>query len=291
MAPKGKLIIIGGAVDVGSSREGVRLAPATDLYLRFFEKGILRRLINESAHQLKSRFEIITTASLIPQQVGLQYTQAFDYLGASNVGVLQITNRKEADSAENLGRLMDADAVIFTGGDQLRISSIIGGTQFHRTIMHRYLKEDFLYAGTSAGAAAASTNMIYEGSSSEALLKGAVKITTGLGLINHVIIDTHFVHRGRIGRLLQAVASNPQTLGMGLGEDTGLLIKNGYEMEAIGSGLVIFVDGRHILNTNITDVEIGEPISIENMIVHVLSKGDLYNLETRELIIRPNPGE
>jgi cyanophycinase len=127
--------------------------------------------------------------------------------------------------------------------------------------------------------------MIYQGSSSEALLKGEVKITSGLGLIDNVIIDTHFVHRGRIGRLFQAVVNNPRTLGIGLGEDTGFLITNGNYMEAIGSGLVILVDGRHIKDTNLTQVEMGTPISIKNLVVHVMSKYDHYDLEKHEMTI------
>ncbi|UPT68457.1 MAG: hypothetical protein M0D57_07435 [Sphingobacteriales bacterium JAD_PAG50586_3] len=121
----------------------------------------------------------------------------------------------------------------------------------------------------------------------EALLKGEVKITGGLGLINNVIIDTHFVQRGRIGRLLYACASNPINLGIGLGEDTGLVITNGQTMEAIGSGLIILVDGTHMRHTNLTDVEMGEPVSIENLIVHVMAIGDNFDLRTKKLTIAP----
>jgi cyanophycinase len=101
-----------------------------------------------------------------------------------------------------------------------------------------------------------------------------------------VVIDTHFVKRGRIGRLLQAVVSNPKALGIGLGEDTGLLITDGNEMEALGTGLVILVDGRKITDTNITDVDMGKPISIKNMVVHVMSKGDHYSLHDHDLKIQ-----
>ena len=147
-----------------------------------------------------------------------------------------------------------------------------------------FKNEDFIYAGTSAGAAAASNNMIYQGSSSEALLKGEVKISSGLGLIDGVIIDTHFVQRGRIGRLFQAVVGNPKVLGIGLGEDTGLLITNN-QMEAIGSGLVILVDGREIKDTNLTQVELGQPISINHLVTHVMSKFDIFNLDTFKMKI------
>jgi len=127
--------------------------------------------------------------------------------------------------------------------------------------------------------------MIYQGSSHEALLKGEVKITGGLGFINNVIIDTHFVQRGRIGRLFYVCASNPINLGIGLGEDTGLLITDGNHMEAIGSGLVILVDGTSMRDTNITEVKMGDPVSIENLHVHVMSLGDHYDLKKKKLTI------
>lgn len=287
MTPVGKLIIIGGAVDTGSFTEK-NYQDEIEKNLNFFEKGILKRILLESENAENSRIEIITTASQIPDVVGDEYVKAFSYLGAENCGVMNITQREQANSEEFVNRLQAADVVMFTGGDQLRLSSILGGTEFHHLLIKKYQDTNFLMAGTSAGAAAASNNMIYQGSSSEALLKGEIKITGGLGLINDVIIDTHFVHRGRIGRLFQAVVSNPMILGVGLGEDTGLFIKNGHEMEAIGSGLVIIVDGRNIKDTNITDIPMGTPISIENLVVHVMSMHDHFDLKTHKMIINKN---
>jgi cyanophycinase len=282
---KGKLVIIGGAVDKGSFTE-------TDLdrnavqNLNFFEAGILRRIINESKHKENSRIEVITTASKIPREIGPEYMKAFNYLNATNIGILDIERREQAMDPEVLDRLKAADVILFTGGDQLRLTSILGGTPFHDIFLEKYRNEDFIYAGTSAGAAAASNTMIYQGSSTEALLKGEVKITSGLGLINDVIIDTHFVQRGRIGRLFQAVVGNPKTLGIGLGEDTGLLITNGQQMEAIGSGLVILVDGREIKDTNLTQIELGKPISITHLVTHVMSKYDTFDLKTFKMHIK-----
>lgn len=284
MEIRGKLIIIGGAVDKGSFTE-------TDLdinvanNLTFFETGILKRIINESKYKEKSRVEVLTTASKIPREIGPEYVKAFNYLGAMNVEAMYLEKRELAASQEMLDRLAAADIVILTGGDQLRLSSILGGTKFHDLLLDKYHNEEFIYAGTSAGAAAASSNMIYQGSSSEALLKGEVKITSGLGLIDGVIIDTHFVQRGRIGRLFQAVVGNPRVLGIGLGEDTGLLITNNREMEAIGSGLVILVDGREIKDTNLTQVELGQPISISHLVTHVMSKHDTFDLKTHKMHI------
>ena len=282
---RGKLIIIGGAVDKGSFTE-TDLDKNKPQNLNFFEEGILKRLIKESAKQELSRVEVVTTASKIPKEIGAEYVKAFSYLGANNVDVLNIERREQAMDPEVLERLKVADVVMFTGGDQLRLTSILGGTPFQDIILDKYTNEDFIYAGTSAGAAAASNNMIYQGSSSEALLKGEVKITSGLGLIDDVIIDTHFVQRGRIGRLFQAVVGNPKVLGIGLGEDTGLLITNGRQMEAIGSGLVILVDGREIKDTNLTQVELGQPISINHLVTHVLSKHDTFDLDTFKMTIK-----
>ena len=281
-SPKGKLVIIGGSVDKGSFTEN-----SEDLKrnINFFERGILKRITNESTKKEASRFEIITTASSIPEEVGQEYVKAYSQLNVTNVGVLNIKSREEANAPENLERLKNADTVMFTGGDQLRLTAIFGGTAFHQLLLDRYENDDFLISGTSAGAAASSNNMIYQGNSHEALFKGEVKITGGLGFINNVIIDTHFVQRGRIGRLLYACASNPMNLGIGLGEDAGLLIIHGKNMEAIGSGLIMLVDATHMNDTNISDVEMGQPVSVENLKVHVMAIGDHFDLKHKKLTI------
>ncbi|WP_207533515.1 cyanophycinase [Desertivirga arenae] len=284
MVPKGKLVIIGGAVDLGSSlsyNENINHPH----YIKFFERGILRRMITESPKKEESVIEVITTASKIPEIVGAEYIKSFNQLQVGKVHVLDIRTREDALTEESIERAKNADIVMFSGGDQLRLSSIFGGTEFLEILKRRYEQEDFMIAGTSAGAAAASVNMIYRGSSSEALIKGEVQITGGLGFIDDVIIDTHFVQRGRIGRLFYAVASNPGMLGIGLGEDAGLLITEGRCLEAIGSGLTILVDGRYISETSIYDVEIGSPVSIDNLKVHVMSIFDKYDLHKHELKI------
>jgi len=281
MAPKGKLIIIGGAINTGSFAETQFGLPQN---MNFFERGILKRITTESEKGNLSRFEIMTTASLIPVKVGEEYIKAFAQLDVHDVGVLNIGSREEANNAAYVERIKNADVIIFTGGDQLRLSSIFGGTEIHRILLDKYQNTNIVIAGTSAGAAASSKNMIYQGSSKDALLKGEVKITGGLGFIDDVIVDTHFVQRGRIGRLLYAAASNPGILGIGLGEDTGLYIYNN-TMEAIGSGMVILVDGRQMADTNLTDVEMGQPVSIKNMVVHVMCDGDIYDLSNHQLVI------
>jgi cyanophycinase len=285
IVPKGKLIIIGGAVDMGSNVTIQEHILQPD-YIKFFEQGILKRIITESAKHEGSLIEVITTASQIPELVGNEYIKAFGQLNVTNVNVLHIKSREDAGNREYLERIRKADVVMFSGGDQLRLTAIFGGTEFLQILKQRYVKENFVIAGTSAGAAAASTHMIYRGQSNEALIKGEVQITAGLGFIDSVIVDTHFVQRGRIGRLMYAVATNPGILGIGLGEDTGLLVTEGSMMEAIGSGLIILVDGRNIVATNIYDVEIGSPVSIDNLKVHVMSIFDKYDLAQHRLIIK-----
>jgi cyanophycinase len=285
IVPKGKLIIIGGAVDMGSNVTIQEHILQPD-YIKFFEQGILRRIITESAKHEGSLVEVITTASQIPELVGDEYIKAFGQLNVTNVNVLHIKSREDAANKKYLERIRKADVVMFSGGDQLRLTAIFGGTEFLQILKQRFRNENFVIAGTSAGAAAASTHMIYRGQSNEALIKGEVQITAGLGFIDSVIVDTHFVQRGRIGRLMYAVATNPGILGIGLGEDAGLLITEGNIMEAIGSGLIILVDGRSIVATNIYDVELGSPVSIENLKVHVMSIYDKYDLTQHRLLIK-----
>jgi cyanophycinase len=284
--PKGKLIIIGGAVDMNTNLGAQEDILKPD-HLKFFEEGILKRIITESAKNTGSIVEVITTASQIPELVGEEYIEAFGQLiDTSQIGIMDIRTRDDAKKEEYLERIRKADVAMFSGGDQLRLSSIFGGTEFLQILKSRYQEENLVIAGTSAGAAAASTNMIYRGQSSKALIKGEVQITAGLGFIDSVIIDTHFVQRGRIGRLLYAVASNPGMLGIGLGEDAGLLITGGTMMEAIGSGLTILVNGRKMGETNIYDVEMGQPVSIKNMRVSVMSIFDTFDLTQYQLFIK-----
>ena len=276
--PKGKLISIGGSEDKGTGMDPDFIQKEHHI---FFEFGILKRILSEMKG-VDSVIEVITTASQIPEEVGENYVQSFGKLGCNNVGLIHIKNREDVLKEEYIERIRKADGVMFTGGNQLRLSVIFGGTDILELITERYQNEDFLIAGTSAGAMAMSNTMIYHGSSTLALLKGEVKITTGLAFIKDVIIDSHFVTRGRFGRLSQAVASNPGCTGIGLGEDTAVVIRDGNKMEAIGSGLILIFDGHNIRHSNIADLRDGAPISIENMVVHVMAKGNFYYLKERK---------
>lgn len=285
--PKGKLIAIGGAEDKGTDLE---IGEIHRNNLNFFELGILRRVVEE-AGGVNSRIEVITTASTIPYEVGENYLNAFGKIGCTNIGLLHIRNRHDAMNDEYIERIRHCDAVMFSGGNQLRLSVTDGGTEFLAILKKRYQEDEhFLIAGTSAGAMAMSSTMIYEGNATRAHLKGEVKITTGLGFVNSVIIDSHFEKRGRFGRLVQAVAANPGCIGIGLGEDTGMLITEGNKMEAIGSGLVVIVDGHEIMHSNIADIPEGNPISIENLKVHFCEKGNGYLIRERKYLPEASSG-
>lgn len=286
MTPKGKLIAIGGAEDKGTDLEKGEFHRNN---LNFFELGILRRVVEE-AGGVNARIEVITTASMIPHEVGEGYLDAFGKIGCTNIGVMHIRTRQDTLNPEYMERLRACDAVMFSGGNQMRLSVTDGGTDFLALMKKRYLEEDFLIAGTSAGAMAMSSTMIYEGNATRAHLKGEVKMTAGLGFISSVIIDSHFEKRGRFGRLAQAVASNPSCIGIGLGEDTGMLITEGDKMEAIGSGLVMIVDGHDILHSNIADIPDGNPISIENLKVHFCENGNGYIVSERKFLMEAREG-
>lgn len=280
--PKGFLISVGGAEDKGTELERGITELRHDLV--FFELGILSNivhLVKETEHR-QPNVEVLTTASIIPDEVFDNYKDAFSMLGCTEIGHLRIRTREDASKPEYLERLRKCDCIMMTGGNQLRLSSILGGTSFLDILKERYEEEQFVVAGTSAGAMAMSNTMIYEGNPAKANLKGEVKITTGLGLMQNVIIDSHFDKRGRFNRLAQAVAANPGAIGIGLGEDTGVIVTNGTELKAIGSGSVVIIDGRLIDYNNIGDVQFGQPISVENIIVHIMSSGDHYSLQTRK---------
>ena len=280
LIPKGKLIAIGGAEDKGSDLEKGAIFRNN---LNFFELGILRRIVAEAGGSDAS-IEVVTTASTIPYEVGENYLDAFGKIGSTNVHIIHVRNREDAQKQEYLERIQACDCVMFSGGNQLRLTTIFGGTRFLKIIHERYQNENLVIAGTSAGAMAMSSTMIYEGNATRAHLKGEVKITTGLGFMDNVIFDSHFEKRGRFARLAQAVSANPSCIGIGLGEDTGMLITQGNNMEAIGSGPVIIVDGHDVRHSNLADIPEGNPLSIENLHVHFCAKGNGFKVKERTFV-------
>lgn len=276
--PTGKLIVIGGAEDKGDTVE----FPEPSL-IPSLVKGpsILKRFVQECGGK-NSSIEVITTASEIPVEVAAVYQSAFSLLGCSSVKVMHIESRRDAMRPEVLDRIASCNGVYFTGGNQLRLTTIFGGTKFLEILQQRYQHDALVIAGTSAGAMVMSSCMIYEGASELGYMKGAVKTVAGFGLLGDVIIDTHFDKRGRFMRLAQTVGSNPSCLGIGIGEDTGIVISGGDDLEIIGGGSVVIIDGRKMMHNNISSIAEGDTISMEQLIVHFAEAGNGYKLSGRK---------
>jgi len=278
MVPKGKLIIIGGAEDKGEQNLDIAIQNA-----QFTEMEIIKKLVPEDAPD--SRIEVVTTASNIPDEVKTMYEKAFEKAGFKNVGFIDIQDKQEAREEKHLKSIAKAHTVLFSGGDQYKIATIIGGTPFGDAICEKYRTDkNFVVAGTSAGAMVLSKIMIQRGGTQEALFETDLRTSSGLGLLEDCIVDTHFVKRGRFGRLAHAVVSNPGQLGIGLGEDTALMISKGNEAQCLGSGMVVIIDGRGIEKTNIHTVDDDCPIFVENLKVHLLVKNCIFRIAENEII-------
>jgi len=277
---KGTLIPIGGNEDKGIED--------SELYtLEFIDDGILFHVVKE-AGGIDATIVVIPTASSIPKEIGENYLSAFAKLGCKNIFVLNIKNKKDCENKENIALIKRANCVMFSGGNQSKITDKIGCTTIHSILTDRYKNESgFVIAGTSAGAMAMAEEMIAGGSSKEAFIKGAVKMYNGLGLIPGLIIDTHFIRRGRFGRVSEAVAKFPNLIGFGLAEDTGMIIKNGNNCTIIGSGMVIVFDGSILTHNNEKVLKEGTPMTMANLTVHVLSNSDEYNIKERKVTVLP----
>jgi cyanophycinase len=276
---KGILIPIGGNEDKGIEQN--------EMYtLEFIEKGILSHMVQLAGGE-KSNIVIIPTASSIPDEVIENYLSAFQKLGCANVFPLDIREREQSEDPQNIELIRNADAVLFSGGDQSKITGKIGDTTLHRLLMHKYMNEDFVVAGTSAGAMCMSSQMITGGNTTESFRKGVVGMGEGMGFTPNLIIDSHFIQRGRFGRLTEAVARFPNLIGIGLSEDTGLIIRNNNEFEVIGSGMVILFDGRKLTHNNQAVLKDGVPMTLTNMVTHVLSNGDRFEISTRKIKVLP----
>lgn len=265
LKPKGVLIPIGGGED------------KTD------KKEVLGRVMEETGKR-HPKICIMTLATKLPVEVANDYRGAFKALGHTKVSFIHFVLRSECDNEKHFELVKKCDAVLFSGGDQLKLSSLLGGTKLLALIKKRYYTEDkFVVAGTSAGAAAMSDTMIISGSSQDAMIKGELELTNGLDFINSVFIDTHFTQRGRFGRVIHTVTANPGVLGIGLGEDTAVVIYNGEELEVIGSGLVVIVDGSAIEYSDLTERANGEPITVQGIKMHLLGPGKRFLFEKRTL--------
>jgi cyanophycinase len=279
MVVKGTLIPIGGNEDKGTET-------GESFHLEFIQESILSRVVSESGGN-EAQIVVIPTASSIPKEVSDSYLKAFDKLGCRKVHIMDIRDRKESENPKNLEWIVNAQCVMFSGGNQSKITAKIGNTRLHEVLIERYRKDSLVIDGTSAGAMCMSSEMIAGGSSTESFIKGAVKMDTGMGFISNLIIDSHFIRRGRFGRLAEAVAKHPDMMGIGLAEDTGLVIKNSSTFEIIGSGMVIMFDPRKLKHNNEKILEKGTPMSLINLKTHVLANGDRFNMKKGKVKVLP----
>jgi cyanophycinase len=263
-ARQGSLIIIGG----GEQRD-----PRCE-----------RRILKEVARRVDGRKLVLATiASHRPVGYFEEYQRAFADLGIGELVELYVEDRAEAEDREKLAVLDDAAAVFFSGGDQLRITSQIGDSGIEAKVRSLY-RRGGLVAGTSAGASVMSETMLVGGASDSTHRIGDLHMAPGLGLIRDVIIDQHFAERGRFGRLIGAVAHNPRILGIGIDEDTAVVVE-GKSFRVIGNGAVYIVDGARVNHCNLAEADPDKVLSMHGVTVHVLGTGDCFDLDER----RPRP--
>jgi cyanophycinase len=269
--PNGILVIVGGHENKDGKAEN-KVQECNDS-----PREILEKFVNLAGGE-ECVIEVVTTASSEGDDSFNDYLKAFSELGVKQIGHIHHDGRSGALNDDLVERVNKADGIYFSGGDQLKLTSIYGGTKFLYQIKQRYIHQKLVLGGTSAGAMAMSTPMIYAGSKDVQQIAGEVKITTGLEFLKDVCIDTHFVDRGRFVRMAQVIATNPTCIGIGIEEDTAIIVKNGREAEVIGSGIVIVVEGFRINESNILDFGNDDRIQIQDLNVKLLAKGNRYNI-------------
>jgi len=288
MIPKGKLFIIGGheergdQEEKGDPEESIKVVKRVKGYEPF---EILGALINKTKGS-DAFIEIITSASSVPEEIAAGYLKAYQKENYANIGFFHMGKLSKAEEEYYIDRINRAHAVFFTGGDQVRLVSEIGGTEVLKAIAKRYFEdENFILAGTSAGAMSLSNIIIENGLIGEVLFKDDLQIGKGLELIQNVIVDTHFIQRGRFARLAQAVIQNPSCLGIGLSENTSLFITGENEAECKGSGMVIIIDGSELGGNNGATANDNTAIVAENLKVHILADGCKYFLKDKKFVL------
>jgi cyanophycinase len=238
----------------------------------------------------KGPIVLLTVASEEPKAMEETYRKAFGRLGVSKMEALDIRTRDEAYDPENVKKVEEASVLFFTGGDQLRISSQLGGSPLLERIFTLH-KAGTPIVGTSAGAACMSETMLIGGPTNNSCL-ATLAMAPGLGLLEGVIVDSHFAERGRFGRLMGAVAQNPHNLGIGIDEDTAIHVTNDEEFTVLGSGAVYIIDGSAIRYTNLSDRQAAERIfTIHDARVHILGRDDRFNLKERRPVPLPMPAK
>lgn len=256
----GKLIIIGGAED----KEG--------------RKEILKNVSLEVKGN-EGFLTIATLATEYPKEAWDKYKKVFKELGVKNLQVLDISSRRDSFDEANLKIVRESSIIFFTGGDQLRITSLVGGTPLFNEIEKAFTRGCAL-VGTSAGASVMSSTMIVKGDDEKSPRKCTLKMAPGFGFIKNVIIDQHFAQRGRIGRLLAGIAQNPETLGIGIDEDTAIVVDKD-NIKVIGNGAVYFVDGADLTFSNVSEKYQEEILSMYNVKMHILTSGNRFSLQKR----------
>ncbi len=227
---------------------------------------------------------LVTAATQVPQTYVDAYLPVFNELGVGRVDVLDIRTRADACSQEGMDRLRDAAVVFFTGGQQQRIGSQLGGTPLFERLQTLHASGTVV-AGTSAGAAAMPSTMLIAGAGAEAPDTAAVAMAPGLGLIQGVVVDSHFSQRGRVGRLMAAVAQNPANLGVGIDEDTAVVVDRQRTFRVVGSGAVYLVDGQGISYNSLAQRNARTKLTVHDIRLHVLRHGDTFDGTRR----RPRP--
>ncbi len=260
----GPLIAIGGAED------------------RTSKAIILSRIMDRVAQDNKT-VGVITTASSIPSEVFAGYREVFTRLGATQVHDIRIRERAEADDYAHADVIRGCGVIFLSGGDQLRLTNILGASRTLEAIRQRH-QAGAVVAGTSAGAACMSATMVYGGPADDSLRKGAVKMSAGLAFAFGLIIDTHFLERGRFSRLMEVGATNPEYVGVGLGEDAAIEFLDGQTIEVFGPGHVVIVDSSQITGSNVFDLYDGEAVTVHNVIMHALIDGYGYDLSRRRVL-------
>jgi cyanophycinase len=262
-APQGTLIIIGGHEE----KEG---------------KAVILRAVAERAK--RGKVVVATLATSEPEESFKEYQRVFTSMGVKQAVHLAVNDRADLLRNPRLDLLEGASVVFFTGGGQLKITTQFGGTELCEQIQEFYRRGGTI-AGTSAGASVMSDTMLVSGEGDATHRVGAnLLMAPGLGYIKDVIIDQHFAERGRIGRLLGAVAQNPRFLGMGLDENTAIVVEKEKRLTVLGAGAVYIIDGREVTCSNITEETEDRTLSIFNVRLHLLSQGDEFDLETRRPI-------
>lgn len=254
----GHLLVIGGAED------------------KYNERRILKKFL-ELAGGERSEVLIVPVASDYPEFAADVYTQAFRNLGVANPRVLRATSRQDVFQADAEELLDGVTGVFMTGGDQMRLVSLLGGTKFADRLRHMVREKPVVLAGTSAGAAGMSTSMIVRGESTSHPHKGAVKLSPGLGFLKNIIIDQHFTERGRISRLITAVSYNPYNLGIGIDENTAIILDGKGILQVYGQGSATIVDGSKITYNEIAEVAEHESYSVCGVHMHILRDGLVYD--------------